>query len=540
MVEGARFAPGTLLAMQSRNRQLSYSASGNVEWLNPRRFAAPLEVKWLDDDRFNGSLNGAFTFTGSGRTTDELVLNTQASLVNSTLAGARFPSATVDFQMAAREIHAKFSGPFEELPGSLFTDRKELAGTTLNGSADMAVALTVPKVGPTELLNVNGTAVLKESTIAGMAIDSGQATGSFANQVADIKELALTGPDVKASAAGILALGDIGESKLAYDVAVTNLEPLAKRFNRPLAGSAHVVGEASGPASNLTIVGKLGANRLRYSTTVDALTASSTYTVQLPNFDIEQARIQADTAATFVTVAGRNLPRVTAKTVYEKNELQFDATAEEDRRSLGLGGNVVFHPDHDELHLRALNLTVGKTQWSLPQGQEAIAKYSNDSVTLENFVLQRGTQRLTAAGTVAIGSASANAPNNLNVRLDNVRGAGHQRAAPRKPLAGRRAQRERRDSRNAQRPGLTVGFCGDGRDGRRGEIQFAERQGELLGTGGRRRRASRADDSRRVDGRRHHSRPQRSRPHDAHRRVRSRGEEHAHRSSRSSSPRRRN
>ena len=180
--------------MQSRNRQLSYSASGNVAWLNPRRFAAPLEVTWLDDDRFNGSLTGAFTFTGSGRTVDDLVLNTQASLVDSTLAGARFPSATVDFQMAAREIRAKFTGPFEELPGSLFTDRKELAGTTLNGSADMAVALTVPKVGPTELLNVSGTAALKKSTIAGMAIDSGQVTGSFANEIANIKELVAHGP----------------------------------------------------------------------------------------------------------------------------------------------------------------------------------------------------------------------------------------------------------------------------------------------------------------------------------------------------------
>jgi hypothetical protein len=419
-VEGARFAPGTVLAMESKNRQLSYSANGNVEWLNPRRFAAPLEVKWLDDDRFDGLLNGAFTFTGSGRTTDDLVLNTQASLVNSTLAGARFPSANVDFQMAAREIQAKFSGPFEELPGTLFTDRKELAGTMLNGSADMAVALTVPKVGSTELLSVSGTAALKDSTIAGMAVDTGQFTGSFADQVVDIKELGLTGPDVTAKAAGILALGDTGESKLAYDVAVTNLEPLAKRFDRPLAGSAHVVGEASGPAANLTIVGKLGANRLRYSTNVDALTASSTYNVQLPNFDIAQARIQADTAATFVTVAGTNLPRVTAKTTYEKNELQFDVTAEEERRSLGLGGNVVFHPDHDELHLRALNLTVGKTQWALAPGQEATAKYSNDSVTLNNFVLERGPQRVTAAGTIAIGAASANAPNNLNVRLENV------------------------------------------------------------------------------------------------------------------------
>jgi autotransporter translocation and assembly factor TamB len=420
IVEGARFASGTLLGMESRNKQLSYSANGNVEWLNPRRFAAPLEVEWLDDDRFNGSLSGAFTFAGSGRAVDDLVLNTNASLVGSTLAGARFPSAVVDFQMAARQIRARFAGPFEELPGALFSDRKELAGTTLNGSADMAVALTVPKVGPTELLDVSGTATLKQSTIAGMAIDSGQATGSFANRTVDIKEFLLTGPDVSASAAGTLALGESGESKLAYDVAVTNLEPLAKRFDRPLSGSAHIVGDASGPAANMTIVGKLGANRLRYGTNIDALSASSTYTVRLPDFDIERARIQADTAATFVTIAGRNVPRITAKTVYDNNQLQFDTMVEEDRRSLGLGGNVVFHPDHDELHLRALNLTVGKTQWALPQGQEATARYSKDFVTVDNFMLERGTQRVTAGGTVAIGAASANLANNLNVRLDNV------------------------------------------------------------------------------------------------------------------------
>jgi len=420
VVEGARFDSGTVLGIESRNRELSYSASGNVAWLNPRRFAAPLEIDWLDDSRLDGTLSGSLNFTGSGRTVDDLVLNTTASLVDSTLGGARFPSAAVDFKMAAREIRATFAGPFEELPGSLFTERKELAGTTLNGSADMSVALTVPKVGPTELLDLNGTASLKESTIAGIAIETGQVTGSFANDTADLKELELTGVDLKATAAGTLAFGDTGVSKFAYDVAVTNLEPLAKRFEKPFAGSAHIVGEASGPASNLTLAGKFGANRLRYSTNLDALTANSTYTVQLPNFDIEQAHIQAETAATFVTVAGRHLPRVTAKTDYEKNELRFDTQIDEERRSLGLGGNVVFHPDHQELHLRALNLTVGKTQWALPQGHEATAQYTKDSVTIENFVLERGTQRVTAAGTIAIGAASAQLANNLNLRLENL------------------------------------------------------------------------------------------------------------------------
>ncbi len=420
MVEGARFGEGTLLGMESRARALSYSASGNVGWLNPRRFAAPLEVAWLDDDRFSGSLTGAFTFEGSGRSTDDLVLHATASLVDSALAGARFPSAEVDFEMAHRELRAKFAGPFEELPGTLLTERKELADTTLNGTADMSVALTIPKAGSVELLHVNGSTALSPSTIAGMSVDGAQFTGAFENDRVDIKELTVTGPDLKGSAVGALAFGDTGTSNLEYDVAVTNLAHLAKRFNQPLAGSAHIVGEASGPASSLTFAGTLGANRLRYSTTIDALTAKSKYTVVLPNFDVEQARVEADTSATFVTIAGRNLPRVTAQTTYENNELQFNTLLEEERRSLGLGGVVVFHPDHDELHLRGLNLSVGQTQWALPPGHEATARYARDSVTLENFVLQRGTQQLTAAGTVAIGAGSENIANNLNVRLDNI------------------------------------------------------------------------------------------------------------------------
>ncbi|RPI52516.1 MAG: hypothetical protein EHM55_16330, partial [Acidobacteria bacterium] len=420
IVEGARFAEGTLLAIESRDRQLSYSASGNVAWLDPRRFAAPLDVKWLDDERLSGSLTGAFTFEGSGRSVDELVLNTNASLVDSTLAGARFPRADVDFQMADRQIRADFAGPFEGLTGRLFTDRTELADTNLNGSADMGVRLTIPETGPTELLELTGTTTLAPSTIAGMPIDSGQATGSFADRTADIKELILTGPDVKASAAGIFAFGDTGTSSLAFDVAVTNVEPLAKRFNRPVAGSAHLVGEATGPASNTTIAGTFGAYRLRYGTNVDALTVKSEYTVQLQGFDFERARIEADTDATFVTIAGRHLPHVTAKTVYQQQQLLFDANFAEEARAVAVGGNVIFHPDHDELHLRALNLTVGQTQWALPQGQEATARISGDSVSLENFTLQRGEQRLTAAGTVAIGAGSANLANDLNVRLDNV------------------------------------------------------------------------------------------------------------------------
>jgi autotransporter translocation and assembly factor TamB len=438
MVEGAHFWAGTLVEMDSQNRALHYSASGNVAGLNPRRFSAPLGIEWLDDDRLAGSLNGSFTFDGSGRSVDELVLHTTASLVDSALAGARFPTAQVALDMSNRQMQSTFAGTFERVPGSLFTTKPELADSVLNGSADMAIALSIPSVGPVELQELTGSTTLGSSTIAGIAVDKGQATGSYANQIADIKELAITGPEIQATANGTLAMGSTGASDLKYDVSVTDIEPLAKRFNQDAAGAAHLVGQASGPASKTTMTGTLDGHRLRYGANVDALTANSKYTLELPEFDFARARIQADTAGGFVTIYGYNLPRVTAQTTYQSNDLQFKTLFEEQTRSLGVGGNVLFHPDHNELHFLGFDLAVGQTRWALPPGREAIVQYTSESVTVKNFVLQRpspnppasptagspqgtaGVQTLTVEGTAAIGSGSADLANNLNVRLDNV------------------------------------------------------------------------------------------------------------------------
>ena len=51
--------------------------------------------------------------------------------------------------------------------------------------------------------------------------------------------------------------------------------------------------------------------------TVDgALTVSSDYTVTVPDLAFERAHVDADTHATFVTVAGQNINELTAKTTY--------------------------------------------------------------------------------------------------------------------------------------------------------------------------------------------------------------------------------
>jgi translocation and assembly module TamB len=267
---------------------------------------------------------------------------------------------------------------------------------------------------------LDGSATLAPSTVAGLGIDKGQIAGAYANDTLNLTDFTVTGPQVDATAKGTLAMGTTGRSDLSYDVALTELAALGDRVGQPLGGAAHVVGQATGPASQTTFTGTVDANRFAYGTMVDALTAGSKYSVALPNFDLASARIQADTHATFVTIAGRNLPRVSAQTTYQSHQLDFNSLFEEETRSLGVGGNVLFQPDHNDVHLRALNLTMGQVQWGLAPGREATAHYTPESITVDSLTLQRGTQSISAQGTVAIGTASSQLPSNLNLRLDNV------------------------------------------------------------------------------------------------------------------------
>jgi autotransporter translocation and assembly factor TamB len=420
VAEGARIGSGSVFEIDSRDRALRYSASGTLTGLDPHRFALPFDISWLADDRFRGLLTGSFTFDGSGRTVDSLALSTTADLTDSTLAGAHVPQAHVTLQMANRQLGLTFDGPFEQVPGSLLTTRPEFTDSMLNGTAKMGATLMTPAGGPVEWNALNGSATLTPSTIAGVAIDKGQIAGAYTNDTLNLTSFNVTGPKVDVTAKGTLVMGTTGQSNMTYDVALTDLTALGDRLGQPLGGSAHVVGQVAGPASQTTFTGTVDANRFTYGSTVDALTANSAYSVMLPNFDVANARIQADTHGTFMTIAGTNFPRVSAETTYQSHQLDFTSLFDQDTRSLGLGGSVLFQPDHNEVHLRALNLTVGQVQWGLAAGREATAHYTPDSITIDTLTLQRGTQSITARGTVAVGAASSHLPNNLSVRFDGV------------------------------------------------------------------------------------------------------------------------
>jgi autotransporter translocation and assembly factor TamB len=298
-----------------------------------------------------------------------------------------------------------------------FTGNKALEGQ-LAGSMDATVGvrnLGAPAGRGSRIddVSVDGKLSLQPSSIGGLRIDSANVDGQYANRAGNIRQLTLTGPDVQIKANGAISLGDQGQSNLRYDLATPSLATIGKLVDKPLEGAASVSGQVTGNGSALRTTGTLKAANLGYGATAQALNLTSEYDVSLPNLDAAQAKVGATTTATFVKAAGQEINKVTARTTYAGESLDFDTTLEQPKRSLTAAGNVVLHPQHQEVHLRRLGLQAGTLRWDTAPGTEPAIDYGGDTLTVKNFRLVSGSQEITAAGTIGPRSS------NLQARLSN-------------------------------------------------------------------------------------------------------------------------
>ena len=139
----------------------------------------------------------------------------------------------------------------------------------------------------------------------------------------------------------------------------------------------------------------------------EALSLTSTFSAAVPDLQLAQARIQANSTATFLEISGQKINELTAETTladgarYSQSRLDFKGVAKEGQRELAAGGWVVVHPDHHEVHIGDLTLRTEQIEWRTPAGTSAAVQYTKDRIEVENLELVNGDQRITANGVIA-------------------------------------------------------------------------------------------------------------------------------------------
>jgi autotransporter translocation and assembly factor TamB len=395
---GATIAGGSTAGFTMNGKAIGYSADATVQNLDLQRVGRDFNVPALADDKYKSTINAHLVANGSGTTPKEMNLTARGSFTDTTLMGGTIPQLDFDATMADDTARVKANGRFADVDPAVASAKKELAGKvggTLN--VDATVANVSTGVTP-DSVEADAKVTLDPSTIGGLELTSANVDGTYHNSTGEIRTLEIVGRDVNVKANGTIALNDTGQSNLTLHADSPSLETIGKLVNQPLAGIAKVDATMTGNRGELNATGNLTGNGLKYGDN-GALTVSSDFNATVRDLDAATAIVNADTNATFVTLGGQNINELAASTTYDQNQLEFALTAKQPQRSLGVGGALLLHPDHQEVHLTQLGLTTAGQTWQLESGRQATINYAADAVKVEDLGLVSGDQKIAADGT---------------------------------------------------------------------------------------------------------------------------------------------
>jgi autotransporter translocation and assembly factor TamB len=374
-----------------------------------------------------------FDMRGRGTTLDQAALDATANVTDSRIMGGTVPRLVADAHLDGGSLKWHANGEFQGFDPARITGKDQLRGNvsgTVDGSFGLA-NLSAP-ITP-DSITAEGRVTLTPSEIGGETIDAADVQGQYADRRGTLRQATVKGPDLEVQASGPIALDSSGTTNLKYHISATNLASLGARFNQLVGGAATVDGAITGNGKALTVTGTLDGSNLGYQAN-KALDANSTFTITLPDLDMDRVRVQARTRATFVQAAGLHINEVRADTTYAEQKLDFDAHIAEapegeaaeraagqeapGARELDAGGTVIFHPDHQEIHLPHFAVRTQGVEWTMAAGSEAAVQYSRDRIELENVRLVNGNQSLDVGGTLALGDTPEQT--SINVRAANV------------------------------------------------------------------------------------------------------------------------
>lgn len=397
---------------------LTYTARGEVRGLNLQRIGQTFEIAALAKPEYGSTINTQFDVSGTGTTIDEMRLNTKGAAIDARVFGGTLSNMTYEARLDNGTLNGRAVGEFRGLDPARITGNPRLQGRA-SGTVDatFGIASLSAPITP-DAVRADGRLTLTPSEIAGLKIEAADIQGQYADRRGELRQATIKGPELDVQASGPIALDRTGQSNVKYHVAAANLENIGKLVDQPLGGSVILDGTITGNAASLATSGTLDGSNLAYKDN-KALDLNSTYTVTVPDLTFAQAEVKAQTTGTFVEIGNIQINTLTATTTYKDLKLDFQTHLAQSpsggqsekaagreasgARELDASGSVIFHPDHQELHLPSLALRTEGVEWRSAPGSEPTIKYGNDRIEFLNVKLLNADQTLDLAGTFSLG-----------------------------------------------------------------------------------------------------------------------------------------
>jgi translocation and assembly module TamB len=395
---GATIDPGSTVGVTMRGKDLAYRADATVHGLALQRIGSEFKVAALAVERYKSDINAHVTASGRGTKPADIDLIANGRLTDTAIMGGRIPQLNFTATLARDNAHLAADGAFAGFDPAAASGKPAMRGMVGGRlSVDATVDQLSRGVTPDTIAG-SAKIDLDPSTVAGLEITKANIDADYRSSTADIRAFDVVGRDVNAQASGTLALNDTGQSNLNLHADSPSLAKIGTLVNQPITGIGTVDLTVTGNRRELRAEGTVTGDGVKYGDN-GALALTSTVIATVPDLNASHATVSATTHGTFVTVAGQNINDLTAKTDYRANELTFDLTAKQPKRSLASVGTLLLHPDHQEVHLQQLILTSQGLTWQTAPDAKPAIQYGHDAVTVSDLRLVNADQQISASGT---------------------------------------------------------------------------------------------------------------------------------------------
>jgi hypothetical protein len=248
-----------------------------------RRFGDGLEVAWLQDARYAGTVSGHFRVDGTGTSAATLTLTgggrvSRASLFNGTLA-----DADVSVEIAQGTLRASYNGRFAAIDPSIpFADSRLAGSLTGSGAMDATVRELLRRPVALDDYDVHGGLALGPSRLRDLQLDAATINATLRDSTLAIARVALRGPAVEGNGNGTVAfIGDV-TSDFNYDLLRVELEQVPWIVGESVQGTLSTKGRLNGPWTAMRAAGNASITHLD-ALNVEALSISGDYDVTVPS-----------------------------------------------------------------------------------------------------------------------------------------------------------------------------------------------------------------------------------------------------------------
>ena len=400
---GARIGDGTVGSIDTQQKPLRFSGDGEIDGVNLRRFGAGLEVGWLEQPRYAGTVSGHFKVDGSGTTAATLALTGGGRLSRADLFKGTLSDADVSIAIADGTLRASFDGRLAAIDPSIpFAEPRIEAALTGRGVMTATVRDLLTRAVTLADYDVDGTLTLDPSRLRDLRLDAATVTATLRNSTLTIAEIALRGPAIDGRGNGTVAFADDVTSDFTYDLTRADLTQLQWLTGQSAAGTLATNGRLTGPWTALRATGDAAVTRLD-AFDLNALTMNGHYDVTLPSGDAVRASAHVTGRGQFLNVFGQALQEASGTVTYDAQRLAFDlALKQQDGLDGRLAGTIALRLDQREASLIDLTVTLGRLPWRLePSTAPPVVSWSDAQVTVTPMAFVAGTngERLAVAGT---------------------------------------------------------------------------------------------------------------------------------------------